>query len=204
MDVGSGGGFVFWRNPEARERVFGRIFKGYGPGPGDATPADLFADLPPAPAAVRGGARALRAASDQAELIREIVAVMAGKMGGAVKSTAATQRPMMQSRPVPRASASTTAEVVTNWGARCCAKDIAQVRAALAVIKIQTQRAQSADVLRRLGRRPTALNVGSLIAELEAGLVTFENTSDAASASTALTNIAKLTNALAGVLAGSR
>lgn len=37
-------GFVFWGNAEARDKVFGRIFKGYGPGPGPSLPtgADIL------------------------------------------------------------------------------------------------------------------------------------------------------------------
>jgi hypothetical protein len=206
----SNGGFVFWRHPEARDKVFGRIFKGYGPGPGETSPTDVFADLPPAPGAVRGGARALRAASDQAELIREIVAVMAGKVGGVVKPAApttqpvrTTQRPVL-GRPAPRAAASAPAEVITNWGARCCGKDVAQVRAALAIIKAQTARIQGADVLRRLGRRPSATSLPSIISQLETSLAAFESTRDAATATAALANVARLSNTLAAVVAGTR
>jgi hypothetical protein len=211
LGTAPGGGFIFWRHPEAREKVFGRIFKGYGPGPGETTPGDIFADLPPAPGSVRGGARALRAASDQAELIREIVAIMAGKVGGVLKPAApatrpvgTAQRPTLSGRPAPRVAASGSAEVVTNWGARCCGKDVAQIRAALAIIKAQTVRVQGADVLKRLGRRPTASSLPALISQLESGLTAFENTRDAATATAALANVARLSNTLAAVVAGTR
>jgi hypothetical protein len=43
LEVGSG--FPFWGDPVAREKIFGRIFKGYGPGPGNpvltGTPDEL-------------------------------------------------------------------------------------------------------------------------------------------------------------------
>ena len=69
------GGFVLYQHPDAKAKVFERIFKGFGEGPG-TTGLDAVAEIAPAPAAVRAGARALSHASDQAEHIREIVAVM--------------------------------------------------------------------------------------------------------------------------------
>jgi hypothetical protein len=41
-------GFAFWGNQEAREKVFGRIFKGYGPGPGRSLPPGADVLTPPA------------------------------------------------------------------------------------------------------------------------------------------------------------
>lgn len=38
-------GFAFWGNAEARDKVFARIFKGYGPGPGRWLPADIVTPL---------------------------------------------------------------------------------------------------------------------------------------------------------------
>jgi hypothetical protein len=94
--------------------------------------------------------------------------------------------------------------VITNWGARCCGKDVAQVRAALAIIKAQTARIQGADVLRRLGRRPSATSLPSIISQLETSLAAFESTRDAATATAALANVARLSNTLAAVVAGTR
>ena len=207
----SGGGFVFWQHPGAREKIFTVIFKGFGKGPG-TTERDMIADFAPAPAALRVGARALTGASDQAELIREIVAVMRGKIGGVVKpaSALATQAPVRvpgrvqpNAGRLPAANAGAAVETITNWGQRCCAKDVADVRAALGVIKASSARFRGGDVLTRLGRRPAA-TVDGLIAQLSAALDAFENTSDAATAAAALTNVARQADLLAGVIAGTR
>lgn len=199
-----------WQQPEAREKLFGVIFKGFGPGPGTSTP-DVVADLMPAPAAVRLGSRALNAASDQAELIREIVAVMQGKIGGVVRATAAPTaatsvatpgrlQPATRAAPSPAAA---TAEVISDWGKRCCAKDVAEIRAALRVIAASRARFQSAAVTNRLGRRP-ASTVDALVGQVNAALTAFENTRDARTAAAALANVARQSELLAGVLAGTR
>lgn len=44
LDVASG--FPFWGDPVARERIFGRIFKGYGPGPGEPDITRTHNELP--------------------------------------------------------------------------------------------------------------------------------------------------------------
>lgn len=53
LELGKGNsGFLFWSNMEAREKVFGRIFKGYGPGPGPlmgVSPGVLLPQILPAP-----------------------------------------------------------------------------------------------------------------------------------------------------------
>jgi hypothetical protein len=209
-DLAGGGGFLLWQHPEAREKVFGVIIKGFGPGPGTST-QDIYADLGPAPAAVRLGSRALNAASDQAELIREIVAVMQGKIGGVVRATAVPTaatpiakpgrlQPATRAAPAP---APATAEVISDWGKRCCAKDVAEIRAALRVIAASRARFQSADVTNRLGRRP-ASTVDALVGQVNAALTAFENTRDTQTAAAALANVARQSEMLTGVLAGTR
>lgn len=207
---GRAGGFVFYQHPDAKAKVFERIFKGFGEGPG-TTGLDAVAEIAPAPAAVRAGARALSHASDQAEHIREIVAVMQGKIGGVARSTTApvTQPPVRtpgRLQPAGRvapATASTPAEAVTNWGQRCCAKDLAEIREALNQIRATSGRFQSAEVLTPLGRRPAA-TINGVISQLTASLVAFENTRDAQSAGAALATVSNLANTLAGVVAGTR
>ena len=210
LGIGRPGGFVFYQNPEAKAKVFERIFKGFGEGPG-TTGIDAVAEIAPAPAAVRAGARALSNASDQAEHIREIVAVMQGKIGGvaAVTTAPVTQPPVRtpgRLQPAGRvapAATSTTVEGITNWGQRCCAKDIAAIRVALNQIRVTSGRFQSDDVLSRLGRRPTA-TINGVIGQLTAALVAFENTRDAQSAGAAWAGVAGHANTLAGVIAGTR
>lgn len=57
---GAPAGLVLWRNPEAREKIFRVVFKGYGPGPGSTSLADMGADLAAAAPGVTETARALR------------------------------------------------------------------------------------------------------------------------------------------------
>ncbi len=210
LGSGRGGGFVLYQHPDAKAKVFERIFKGFGEGPGTGG-LDAVAEIMPAPAAVRAGARALSSASDQAEHIREIVAVMQGKIGGvATSATAPVAQPPVRTpgrlQPAGRvapAAASTTVEAINNWGQRCCAKDLAEIRTALNQIKASSGRFQSADVLSRLGRRPAA-TINGVISQLTAALVAFENTRDAQSAGAALATIAGHANTLAGVIVGTR
>jgi hypothetical protein len=209
--VPSGAGFVFYRHPEARERIFGRIFKGFGPGPGQSGP-EVYADLRPAPPTVRVGARALNAALDQAELIREIVAGMQGKIGGVAKVAAGPVTPVSiptpgrvqpAGRAAPAPAGSAAAAPINNWGQRCCANDVAQIRAALRVISASRQRFQGAEVTSRLGRRPAG-TVDALVSQLAAALIAFENTSNAQTAGAALAAVSRNADMLAGVLAGTR
>lgn len=203
-------GFVFYQNPDAKKKVFERIFKGFGEGPG-TTRLDAVAEIAPAPAAVRAGARALSSASDQAEHIREIVAVMQGKIGGVVRATTApvTQPPVRtpgRLQPAGRvapAATSTPVKAVNDWGQRCCAKDLAEIRVALNQIRVASSRFQSADVLTPLGRRPAA-TINGVISQLTASLAAFENTRDAQSAGAALGGVSRNADLLAGVIAGTR
>ena len=75
-------GFVLWRHPEAREKIFRVIFKGYGPGPGSTSLTDLGADVAAAAPGAPETARALRLGADQTEYMREIVVVMQEKIPG--------------------------------------------------------------------------------------------------------------------------
>ena len=211
-DIPQGAGFVLWRHPVAREKLFGVIFKGFGPGPGTSARDVVVADFAPASQGVRVGARALTVASDQTELIREIVAVMGGKIGGVAKaaSAPATQAPLRvagRAQPtagrLPSTSAGAPVETITNWGQRCCAKDLAEIRAAIGAIRASSARFRNGDVLSRLGRRP-APTVDAVIAQLSAALDAFENTRDAATAAAALTNVSRQADLLAGVIAGTR
>jgi hypothetical protein len=192
--VESGGGFVLWQHPGAREKIFSVIFKGFGNGPG-TTDRDVIADFGPAPAGVRAGARALTAASDQAELIREIVAVMRGKIGGVAKAASVGR--------LPSSTARAPVETITNWGQRCCAKDLAEIRTALGVIKASSARFRGGDVLNRFGRRPAA-TVDAVIAQLPTALDAFENTRDGPTAAAALANVSRQADLLAGVISGTR
>ena len=93
-------------------------------------------------------------------------------------------------------------EVITNWGQRCCAKDIAELRAAL----IQTQRASQGlqgTALQRLGRRTTGGQIGTLVGQLNAALDAFGNTRDAATATAALANISRGLDLLARSVTGT-
>ena len=213
LNSASGGaGFVLWRHPDAREKLFRVIFKGFGPGPGP-TGQDAIADFRPAPIAVRAGARALSAASDQAEHIREIVAVMRGKIGGVAKTAGvpATQpsvpapgRVQVPGRRMPApAPAGANAEEITNWGERCCAKDIAEIRSAMSVIRGSTSRLQSAEVTSQLRRRPGA-TVDALLGQLGTALSAFEKTRDAQTAGAALGVVSRQSDMLAAVIAGTR
>ena len=213
----TGGGFVFWQHPVARDKIFTVIFKGFGPGPGTVTPRDVFADLGPAPATVRAGARALRATSDQAELIREIVDVMRGKVSAtariptapAVQPAPGTPVRLAPGRRAPASGgvvpppAATSGEGVINWGERCCAKDIAAIRAALGTIKLSSRSLQSVEVFRRMGRRATPNDLAMVVLQLERDLVAFEKARDAQAASAALAQVWKLSAMLVKVAAGA-
>jgi hypothetical protein len=215
------GGFVLWRNPEAREKVFRVIFKGYGPGPGSTSLADMGADLPAAAIGVPDAARVLRLGADQTDYMREIVVVMQGKIPG-VATVAAVVSPRPQPAPAPAPArpgagvpprtppapapavpaGAAPPQVISNWGQRCCAKDIAELRAAL----IQMQRASQGlqgGALQQLGRRTTGGQIATLLSQLNAALDTFGNTRDAATATAALANISRGLDLLARVVTGT-
>ncbi|MGE0552093.1 MAG: zinc dependent phospholipase C family protein [Gemmatimonadales bacterium] len=200
------GGFVLWSHPAAREKIFRVVFKGFGPGPGPSSLGDAVANLGPALSAVAPVARALRGAADQAELMREIVAVMRGKVAGLVPAPAAppTRVPAggrPGGRPAPTASAAAPA-AITDWGQRCCADDIAGLRDALLRIQAASRQLQPA-VLGPLGRRPALLQLGGSLSGLDAALTGFANTRDARSAAAALDAVARQVDALARLVAGT-
>jgi len=94
-------------------------------------------------------------------------------------------------------------EVITNWGQRCCAKDIAELRAALTRMQVGSQRLQG-PALQQLGRRTSAGQIGSLLTQVNAALDAFSNTRDAAAAATALGNISRQLDALAKLITGTQ
>jgi hypothetical protein len=206
------GGFVLWGHPEARERVFKVIFKGYGPGPGTADRMVAVQSNVAFPL-VREGRRALRAATDQAEYMRDIVRTMQDKVAGVL--TAAPNvtpvAPAAQTKgraPVAaaptRAPASTPAQSITDWGARCCSKDIAELRAAANGVVMSGRRVQNPALLTPLGRRASFLQLGARAAQLNSGLDAFANTKDAAAATAALAVVARYVDAFAAVVAGTQ
>jgi hypothetical protein len=209
----SSGGFVLWSHLEAQQKIFGVIFKGYGPGPGSSLPREVVTDIGPAGSGVRQGSRVLGAVAEQVERMRETLRIMQGKIGGVVTAAApAAQTP--PSRPPttvrtpgrPPAGAATpakpapTAEVgrvgpITDWGQRCCAKDVAELRAALAAIRPLSSRLQDPGVLTAL-RRPRAGQIGARVASLSGAIDAFVSTRDAKSASAALADISSGVTAL--------
>jgi hypothetical protein len=186
-------GFRLWQHPEAKEKIFGRIFKGFGPGPGTIDRLDI--DLPVAGAAAWPTGRALRLAADQVDHMREIVILMQGKVAGVVRpAVAAPGRP----GPAPVASA------VTNWGERCCARDISELRSALRTIQQGAGPLQNPSGLARLNRRASILQVGTTLGQLNLALDSFAKARDAATAAGILAAFSRQLQELARVVAGTR
>ena len=213
------GGFALWGHPEAREKVFQVIFKGFGPGPGNT---DAFDQVKlPAPAAGIGGAsRTLRVVTEQVERMRERVAVIAEKTSGVIAADAAAtvaapppkQAPPpvagrirlpgrvapAPTKPAPAVAATPqNFEVITNWGERCCARDIAELRSALALIQAASGRLQDRAALTHLRRSSGADQLGARSGEVSAAIDAFANARDAQSAQTALARISAGIDALA-------
>ena len=216
--LSSEAGFVLWGHPEAREKIFRVIFKGYGPGPGTTSLAGAVTDLPRAAAGVREGARALGLASDQTDHMRETVEVMRGKIAGvasAVPAATAAPSPPLPSRqpvagrtpaataPAPTPAGRAAVEIIADWGQRCCARDIAELRAGLAAIRTASPALQSSAALAQLGRRATASQIGALLSQLDAALNAFANTRDATAAAAALSNLSRGLDALARMVTGT-
>ena len=201
-------GFVLTSNDEVRTKIFEVVFKGWGVGPGTTDPR-LVADLPAAHvggARVDDGRRALRAATERTEEMLEIIADMRGKVGGIERpaaAAAAPRRPPAGIRAAPRAAPQTPVPA-GNWGQRCCEKDIARLRAALAALHGMAPRLQSPAVLARLGRKSSATQIGARAAQANAALNAFAVARDASSASAALDNLSNHITALAAVVAGTR
>ena len=204
-------GFVLTKNAEAKAKLFDVLFKGFeGPGPGDAS--RTVADFPGIHASVPGVAAArvtVRAATEHAEDMLELVEAMRGKVGGVAPAQAGSARSVPSLRrapaagarpaPAPAAEASTT-----NWGQRCCAKDIAALRAALQAVHRLSPQLQNPAVLARLGRKPSATQIGARAIQANAALNAFAVANSSATATAALDNLAAHINALAAVIAGTR
>ncbi len=209
----STGGFALWGHPEARDKVFRVIFKGDGPGPGTSD-RQIVAYAPAAVAGLRGGRRALRVASEQIASMHDIVAVMQDKVAGVVTAApnaapAATPAPGARptsARPTSVAATRTptagSATVIADWGARCCSKNIAALRAALTTLQSSGGRLQNPAVLVHLGRRSTATQLGPRASQINAALDAFANSRDAASAVSALSVVVRQIDGLAAVVAG--
>ena len=191
----NGAGFTLWGHPEAREKIFSRIFKGYGAGPGTSD-LKAVAELSATVVGVREGRRALRSAAGQTEYMREVVANMRGKVGGA-----ATSAPVGAAARQPGALRP-GADAITNWGQRCCAKDIAELRAALTLLQSSSGALQNPAMLARLGRRPSAAQIAPRAAYINSALAAFATTRDAATATAALATIANQIELLAAIVAG--
>lgn len=93
-------------------------------------------------------------------------------------------------------------EVITNWGQRCCAKDIAELRAALNQMQRASQSLQG-GALQQLGRRTTGGQIATLVGQLNAALDAFGNTRDATTAMAALANIRRQLDTLARTVTGT-
>lgn len=186
-------GFRFWQHPEAKAKIFGRIFKGFGPGPG--TTDRVLVDLPAVGTAAWATGRALRLASDQVDYMRDIVAMMEGKIAGVVRAAVPTP-----GRPdaVPGTSA------VTNWGDRCCARDIAELRGALRLMQGAGGSLQNSPRLAQLGRRSSASQVGALVGQVNGALNTFAASRDAGTAAGTLATISRQLEQLGRIVAGAQ
>jgi hypothetical protein len=211
----SSGGFVLWSHLEAQQKIFGVIFKGYGPGPGSSLPREVVTDIGPAGSGVRQGSRVLGAVAEQVERMRETLRIMQGKIGGVVSAAAAPAQTQPSRLPTtartpgrPPSAAATpakpapapAAEVgkggpITDWGQRCCAKDVAELRTALAAIQQLSPKLREPALLTAL-RRPGAAQLGSHLAAVSAAIDAFVNTRDAQSASAALAKISSGVTAL--------
>lgn len=202
------GGFMLWAHPEAREKVFRVIFKGYGPGPGSSLPPDVVTDIPPGGKRIREGSRTLGAVAEQVERMRESVRSMQGKVAGVMQAAADGSEPPPSrlptavrspgrlpsgagtpAKPAPTVEAARV-EVITDWGQRCCGKDVSALRSALSAIQALTPGLQDPSMLAAL-HRPGATQLGSRAAELSAAIDAFVNTRDAQSAATALAEVSR-------------
>ncbi len=220
--VAASSGFRLWGDPEAREKIFKIVFKGFGPGPGTSSKQDVLANMGPAAPAVRPAARALRAAADQTESMREIVAVMRGKIPGVATAAAvAAPAPAPAPTPVPvrppagarppaqpiapiKAPAAAAPTAIADWGQRCCAKEIGELRRSLAQIQTYGQLFQNPAVLGPLGRRATLMQLGGYAGQLNGALDAFANTRDAPTAAAALDAVSRQIDALARLIAGTQ
>ncbi|HEY7566227.1 MAG TPA: zinc dependent phospholipase C family protein [Gemmatimonadaceae bacterium] len=210
----AGRGFVLWGNQEAREKVFKVIFKGYGPGPG-TTDHLVTAQANVAFPLVREGRRALRAATDQAEYMRDVVADMQGKVAGIASAAAPNVAPAVPAAQpkgrTPAVAPTTTrapvkapAASISDWGSRCCSKDIAELRSAMNALIGSSRRVQNPALLAAFGRRASFMQLGARAAQLNAALDAFATTKDSASATSALAVVARHVESIAAVVAGTQ
>jgi len=96
------------------------------------------------------------------------------------------------------------AESITDWGQRCCVRDIAELRAGLVAIRNASPALQSSAALAQLGRRTSAGQIASLLGQLDAALTAFANTRDAATAAAALANLSRQLDTLANLVTGTQ
>lgn len=193
------GGFVLWGHPDAREKVFRVIFKGFGAGPG-STDRQIVAYGPPASAGLREMRRALRSAGDQTEYMRDVVTLMQDKVAGVLRAPPNATAGGGRARP----SITSAPTAVADWGTRCCGADIARLRTALAALDNTSQRLTNASALQQLGRRSSATQLPTRTAQIRSALDAFAMTRDASTASTALAAISRQIESLAAVVAGTQ
>jgi hypothetical protein len=140
----------------------------------------------------------------------ELLAIMRGKIGGVERPMqAGAPRPSIASRgPARGAKAPPSARgapvAAGNWGQRCCAKDIAQMRAALVALNGMSPALRQPAQIARLGRKASVTQVGARAAQANAALNAFAAARDAATAGAALDNLSNHITALAAVVAGTR
>ena len=163
-------GFPLYADPVARDKIFNVIFKGYGAGPGALAPD---ARLPMVSVSPRtDGHRALASAADEVERMRDIVAVIEPRFSG----RAATAPPTVGARPA------------AGWAAQNCARELAELRDALATLQGATGRLRAAPALLGTAGRAGAIaqRIDGATRELGARLDRFAAAPDAATAESAL------------------
>jgi hypothetical protein len=202
-------GFVLTSNDEVQKKIFEVVFKGFGVGPGET--GRTIADVPSIHSNVPGIAAtraSLRAATEHTEEMLELITIMRGKIAGVERPVqAGAARPSVSARAPARAAPPSAAGAPTaagNWGQRCCAKDIAQMRAALVALHGLSPRLQQPAQMASLGRKASVTQVGARAAQANAALNAFAATRDAATAAAALNNLSNHITALAAVVAGTR
>lgn len=204
-------GFVLTSNDDVQKKIFEVVFKGFGVGPGET--GRTVAHFPgihsrvPGITATRG---TVRSATEHTAQMLETVANMRGKVGGVERPMqAGSPRPSVSTRAPARARgapprAAGAAATGGNWGQRCCAKDIAQIRAALVALHGLSPRLQQPAQMARLGRKASVTQIGARAAQANAALNAFAVARDAATATAALDNLSNHLTALAAVVAGTR
>lgn len=134
--------------------------------------------------------------------MREIVVVMQGKIPGVATAAVPVPSPAPPAPATAPPRGGTAPEIITNWGQRCCARDIAELRGALVLIQAGSPRLSGA-ALTHLGRRTTGGQIATLVGQLNAALDTFANTRDATTATAALASISRQLDVLARMVTGT-